>query len=356
MKNLPSYEQFNKNYSLFESMDSTLKSSYLEFKKDLSIDESSITINEEVFGNSIKNWASKSILGSLGLSKVSYIDKARKAHLVLQLDLLDKKDEYETKLEGYKEELDKLSPKIEEDKAKVEAIKKKIEEEKRIFDAYAKSQRLKIDKAKDIIEEIVGGNSRRRAYAEAGLAEDKITIAEQEYEYAKNRSEESGDIDELTEKIKNLRKELEEKVEKFKSSEEDRDEKHTEIKREKESVSDPISKRIIEKIKTAKAKGIIDIIEDIKKDIATYEADYDRIQEEMKKKSKAGRLNPVARKEYNKKLKIKKSEIEGRKKQLEILVGLGKDALSIGRSLKNSKKSEEALAKIAEVNMGEEEK
>jgi hypothetical protein len=356
MKNLPSYEQFNKNYSLLESMDSELESSYLEFKNDLSIDESLITINEGAFGDSIKNWASKSILGSLGLSKVSYIDKARKAHLALQLDLLDRKDEYETKLEEYNEELDKLSPKVSEDKPKVEAIRKKIEEEKRIFDAYTKAQRLKIEKAKDIIEEIVGGNSRRRAYAEAGLAEDKIVMAEQEYEYAKNRSEESGDIDELTEKIKNLRKELEKKVERFKSSEEDRDEKHSEIKREKESVTDPISKRIIEKIKTAKPKGIIDIVEEIKKDIATYEAEYDRIQEEMKKKSKAGKMNPTIKAGFNKKLKIKKSEIEGRKKQLEILIGLGKDPLSIGRSLKNSKKSEEALAKIAEIKMEEEEK
>jgi hypothetical protein len=65
MKNLPSYEQFNKNYSLLESMDSELESSYLEFKNDLSIDESLITINEGAFGDSIKNWASKSILGSL---------------------------------------------------------------------------------------------------------------------------------------------------------------------------------------------------------------------------------------------------------------------------------------------------
>ena len=350
MKNIPSFKQFNENYSLLESADSILENLYYDLKKDLGVDESLVSINEGLFGNMLANWASKTFLGPLGLSKVSYIDKARKVHLALQLDALKKEDDYETKLEGYKNELDKLSPEVEADKPRMEAIKKKIDDEKNTYDAYIKAQKLKIESAKEIIETAIDGNERRRAYAEAGLADDKIVIADKEYSYAKKRAKSTEELDVLTEKIKKLRSDLEEKVNKFKATEEEKAEKNEKItKEEKNIVSDPISKKIIEKVKKVNPKDIIDLIEEIKKDIASLEADEERAKEELKKKNKV--LNSTQKEKHRKKITIIQAEIEGRKKQLEVLRGLGKNSNSISRNLKNPKKSEEILAKISEIDM-----
>jgi hypothetical protein len=352
MKNIPSFKQFNQNYSLLESADSELESLYYDLKKEINIDESLDAINEGLFGNMISNWASKTFLGPLGLSKVNYIDKARNIYVGLELDLLKKRDSYESKLGEYNTEMDKLSSDVEADKPRAEAINKKINDEKTTFEAYVKAQKLKIESAKDIIEAAVDGNQRRRSYADAGMAEDKIILADKEYEYAKKRAKSTEELDVLTDKIKKLRDDLEEKVSKFKKTEEEKSKKEEEItKDQKGTVSDSMAKRIIEKVKGIKTRGIIDITEDIKKDIATLEAEHERVEEEMVKKRKAKKLNDTARDNYKKKLKILTSEIEGRKKQLEVLRGLGKDSITISRNLKNPKKSQEVLDKIAEIDM-----
>ena len=351
MKNIPSFKQFNENYSLLESADSELESLYYDLKKEINIDES-LAINEGLFGNMISNWASKTFLGPLGLSKVSYIDKARNIYLGLELDLLKKRDSYESKLEEYNTEINKLSSEVEADKPRMEAIKKKLDDEKTTFEAYVKAQKLKIESAKNIIEAAVDGNERRRSYADAGMAEDKIILADKEYEYAKKRAKSTEELDVLTDKIKKLRSDLEEKVNEFKKTEEKKSKKEEEItKDQKVIVGDPMAKRIIEKVKGIRTKGIIDITEDLKKDIATLEAEHERVEEEMVKKRKAKKLNDTARDNYKKKLKILTSEIEGRKKQLEVLRGLGKDSITITRNLKNPKRSQEVLDKIAEIDM-----
>ena len=351
MKNIPSFKQFNENYSLLESADSELESLYYDLKKEINIDES-LAINEGLFGNMISNWASKTFLGPLGLSKVSYIDKARNIYLGLELDLLKKKDSYESKLEEYSTEMDKLSSEVEADKPRMEAIKKKLDSEKISFETYVKAQKLKIESAKDIIEAAVDGNERRRSYADAGMAEDKIIIADKEYDYAKKRAKSTGELDVLTDKIKKLRNDLEEKVKDFKKTEEEKSKKEEEItKDQKVIVADPMAKRIIEKVKGIRSKGIIDITEDLKKDIATLEAEHERVQEEMKKKDKGVGLNRSLRAKYKSKLKVIEAETEGRKKQLEVLRGLGKDSITISRNLKNPKKSQEVLDKIAEIDM-----
>ena len=351
MKNIPSFKQFNQNYSLLESADSELESLYYDLKREINIDES-LAINEGLFGNMLSNWASKTFLGPLGLSKVSYIDKARNIYLGLELDLLKKKDSYESKLEEYSTEMDKLSSEVEADKPRMEAIKKKLDVEKTSFETYVKAQKLKIESAKDIIEAAVDGNERRRSYADAGMAEDKIILADKEYEYAKKRAKSTEELDVLTDKIKKLRSDLEEKVNQFKKTEEEKSKKEEEItKDQKVIVGDPMAKRIIEKVKGIRTKGIIDITEDLKKDIATLEAERERIEEEMKKKDKAGNLNKNIRAKYKSKIKVIEAETEGRKKQLEVLRGLGKDSITISRNLKNPKKSQEVLDKIAEIDM-----
>ena len=72
----------------------------------------------------------------------------------------------------------------------------------------------------------------------------------------------------------------------------------------------------------------------------------------MVKKRKAGKLNDTARDNYKKKLKISRRACPvGKVKQLEVLRGLGKDSITITRNLKNPKKSQEVLDKIAEIDM-----
>lgn len=352
MKNLPSFNQFNRNYSLLESADTHLESMYYTLKHNSGVNESIVPINEGLFGNMIKNWASKTFLGPLGLSKVSYIDKARGIHLALELDLLKNREKYEATLEECNEELEKLSPEIEADKPRMEAVKKKMEGEKSSFEAYLKAQKLKIENAKEIIETAVDGNERRRAYADAGMAEDKIVIADKEYEYAKKRAKSTEQLDVISERIQKLRSDLEEKVKRFKDTEEDKEKKEKKsTENEVGIVEDGIAKRIIEKVKGVKPKGIIDLTEEIKKDIASLEADHERVEEEMIKKRRAKKLNDTARDNYKKKIKILQAEIEGRKKQLEVLRGLGKDSITINRNLNNPKKSQEVLNKIAEIDM-----
>ena len=347
MKNIPSFKEFNENYSLLESADSGLEKLYLDLSQDCK--DLEISVNEGLFGDSLKNWASKSFLGALGLSKIKYIDKSRDIHLGLQLQLLEKKHEYKDKLEEYKSQLDTLSDKVDADKPKIEAINKKIEEEERIYSAYEKAQKLKIESAKDVIEAAIDGNARRRAYAEAGMTEDKIILAEKEYEYAKKESVETGDLDELSERIKKLRDTLEDKIKKFKESEEEKGEKIT--KSQKEIVSDPLAKKIIEKVKGVKPKGIIDLTEEIKKDIATLEAEHERVREQLAKKKKSGNITTTVTQKFKERLKVISAELEGRKKQLDVLRDLGKDSLSITRNLKNPKKSQDVLDQIAKIDM-----
>jgi DNA repair exonuclease SbcCD ATPase subunit len=350
MKNIPSFKQFKDNYSLLESAGTALESMYADLKSD--IGEIETPINEGVFGNALKNWASKKFLGPLGLSKISYVDKGRDALLGLELELLKRSDKHESELESYAQELESLSSEVPGDKPRIEAIDKKIKDEENVFNAYVKAQKLKIEKAKDIIEASIDGNERRRLYAEAGLAEDKIILAEKEYELAKRRSISNEDLNDLTDKIKKLRNDLEEKIKSFKDSEEEKVEKEEKItKMQQEIVSDPVAKQIIDKVKKVRVKGIIDLKEDIKKDIATLEADRDRIEEEMKKKRRSGKLTGEALKKYKSRISIVSAEIEGRKKQLELLEGLGNTSTKIRENLKDPKKSQETLDKLGEIDM-----
>jgi chromosome segregation ATPase len=350
MKNIPSFKQFKQNYSLLESGDSILESMYLDIKKDITFNE--FRINEGVFGNALKNWASKKILGPFGLSKVSYIDKGRDALLGLELELLKRSDEHESSLEKYAEETESLSSEVPGDKPRIEAIDKKIKQEKDVFDAYVKAQRLKIEKAKDLIDAAVDGNERRRLYADAGLAEDKIILAEKEYELAKKRSTSNEDLNELTDKIKRLRTGLEEKIKAFKDSEEEKEEKEEKFtKMQKDIVSDPIAKRIIDGVKKVRVKSIIDLKEEIKKDIASLEADKDRLEDELKRKRKSGKITLEASKKYKSRISITNAEIEGRKKQLELLNDLGSTSTKVRQNLKDPKKSQELIDKVGEADV-----
>ena len=350
MKNIPSFKQFKENYSLLESADNRLEFMFIDLKEDLENLEIS-ALREGVFLDAAKNWASKAFLGPLGLSKVSYIDKARDVLLGLQLELLKREDEHETKLEEFKKNIESLSPEVPEDKPRIEALNRKVVDEKNVFDSYNKAQKLKIEKAKDIIDAAIDGNERRRAYAEAGLAEDKIILAEKEYEMAKKRSQSSGSLDELTDKIKRLRSDLEEKVKAFKDSEEEKEEKEGKInKAQKEIVSDPIAKKIIERVNKVRPRGIIDLKEEIKKDIASLEADHDRLEEELKTKKRNKKITNENVQKYKRRIDIIKAELEGRKKQLEILESLGKNSISIKRNIENPKKSQEILDTVNDID------
>lgn len=350
MKNIPSFKQFKENYSLLESADNRLEFMFRDLKEDLGNPEI-VSLREGVFLDAAKNWASKAFLGPLGLSKVSYIDKARDVLLGLQLELLKREDEHQTKLEEFKENIESLSPEVPADKPRIEALNSKIKQEETVFDAYNKAQKLKIEKARDVIDAAVDGNQRRRLYAEAGIAEDKIILAEKEYEMAKKRSESSESLDDLTDKIKRLRSELEERVKEFKDSEEEKEEKEGEInKAQKETVSDPIAKKIIDRINKVRPKGIIDLKEEIKKDIASLEAEHDRTEEELKNKRKRGKITLENAKKYKRKIDILKAEIEGRKKQLDILESLGKNTIAVKRNIENRKKSQEILDKVNDID------
>lgn len=273
MKNLPSFKEFSENQDFIEPVSESLINDF----KNLERADPYHSVNEGSLLDQVKNQISKFFLGSF--SRLNMIDEARQIILELRLDLLEKEDEFENKIEQIQKEIDSVPS---SDKSKLEMLQKKREATIREMETYAKAQQLKIKKSKDVAQRLAADNKRRQDYLSAGFAEDEIAVAELEYELAKKRSEDSSKIQQLLSGIENAKKEAEEKAEKLEQKTEDAAEKGKTSPTDFAIDPEKEKKKIIGK----KAKDIISYKNELEKEIADKRSAIERKIESLEKKIK----------------------------------------------------------------------
>jgi DNA repair exonuclease SbcCD ATPase subunit len=315
--------------------------------KSLETAEPYHSVNEGQLMNVVKNSLSKFFLGSM--SRVSMIDQARKIILDLELDIVEKKDEFERAIEKLDSQIDSLTKMG--DKDKILSVEKERETKAREIEAYLKAQKLKIKKSKDVALKLVDGNSRRKEYLDAGYAEDEIAIAELEYKLAQERAEDQSKLADYKEKVESARKEAEEKARDINNKTEKDNEKKEETKetsQEDLSVDPEKEKR---KIASRKGKDLIQRKNELEKEIADLRSDIERKLNQFE--SKVARRSKSVNAKYIESVKIEllelSSALDAKENLLKLFRGLGKTENEISQVL--SKESD--FTKIAnKINQG----
>jgi hypothetical protein len=272
MKNIPSFNEFKKYEDLLEKADRSLVQELVNIEKA----DPYHSVNEGHVMNVLKNTLSKFFLGSM--SRISMIDEARKIILDLELDIIEKKDQFEKDIEALDTKISELS-KIGE-KEKIVALEKEREAKAREIETYLKAQKLKIRKSKEVASKLVDSNPRRREYLEVGYSEDAIAIAELEYELAKDRAEDQTKLRDYLDKIKKTKDDAEDRARDFnakteKEANKDKDENKEDItvdpEKEKRKIASRKGKDLIQR-KNELEKEIVDIRSDIERKLSQFEA------------------------------------------------------------------------------------
>jgi len=272
MKNIPSFNEFKKYEDLLEKADRSLVQELVNIEKA----DPYHSVNEGHVMNVLKNTLSKFFLGSM--SKISMLDEARKIILDLELDIVERKDQFEKDIEKLDVQISELS-KIGE-KEKIIALEKERESKAREIETYLKAQKLKIRKSKEVANKLVDNNPRRREYLEAGYSEDAIAIAELEYELAKDRAEDQTKLRDYLERIKKAKEDAEAKARDLnakteKEANKDKDETKEDIsvdpEKEKRKIASRKGKDLIQR-KNELEKEIVDIRSDIERKLSQFEA------------------------------------------------------------------------------------
>jgi hypothetical protein len=191
-------EQYEKNRDLLESVsfDSKLAHDFHSYVKDSLVNESIFTKGGS---DQLLNTLSKSLFGSL--SKVSMIDQTIEKVYQLKAKLIDQ--EYM---------IDKESDKL-QDKAKqlrvsgatpemMRSIRKQRDAKENEFEAFKKRTNLEIERGMNLLNDIVGGNKRRQAYADSVISQAEVNLAD--YEYKKAKREGKTSEKEISKLLKNL--------------------------------------------------------------------------------------------------------------------------------------------------------
>ena len=206
MKIIPSFQEFEKNIDLNQKISPQLAESLANwFSEDP-------RLNEAKFFDSIKNFLSKTFLGSL--SYINIIDKVRGEVLKLEKELVSKNYEYQDEIASLKGDLKDLS--AEGNESSIAAIRKKLELKSKEYESYKKMTETRIDKALETLKEAIKGNRRRNEYYQAGKAQDEVELAEFEYTLAKRRAASAGSNTSLAKSLSDDLKKKEEEIKKLK--------------------------------------------------------------------------------------------------------------------------------------------
>jgi len=272
MKNIPSFNEFKKYEDLLEKADRSLVQELISIEKA----DPYHSVNEGHVMNVLKNTLSKFFLGSM--SRITMLDEARKIILDLELDIVEKKDQFEKDIEKLDVQISELS-KIGE-KEKIVALEKERESKAREIETYLKAQKLKIRKSKEVANKLVDNNPRRREYLEAGYSEDAIAIAELEYELAKDRAEDQTKLRDYLDRIKKAKDDAEAKARDLnakteKEANKDKGETEEDIsvdpEKEKRKIASRKGKDLIQR-KNELEKEIVDIRSDIERKLSQFES------------------------------------------------------------------------------------
>jgi DNA repair exonuclease SbcCD ATPase subunit len=340
MKNIPSFNEFKKYEDLLEKADRSLVQELVNIEKAKPYH----SVNEGHVMNVLKNTLSKFFLGSM--SRISMIDEARKIILDLELDIVEKKDQFEKDIEKLDVQISELS-KIGE-KEKIVALEKERESKAREIETYLKAQKLKIRKSKEVANKLVDNNPRRREYLEAGYSEDAIAIAELEYELAKDRAEDQTKLRDYLDRIKKAKEDAEAKARDLNAKTEKEANKDKEETGEDISVDPEKEKR---KIASRKGKDLIQRKNELEKEIVDIRSDIERKLSQFE--SKVIKSPKTINGKYIEKIKIEllemSSALDAKENLLKAFRELGKGEEEITKVL--SKESD--FTKLANrINQG----
>jgi hypothetical protein len=341
MKNLPSFKEYSENDSLLESASIQQINDLMELCPDC-IKE---TVNEGKALDIIKNNLSKFFLGKF--SKLSVIDQAREVLVQLEIDLIEKKNQFEDSIEQIESQIDEI--RSTGDKPRMTSLIKDRENKIKEFENYEKTASLKIKKAKDIVRDVIDGNSRRRKYYEAGRSEDEITIAELQYNMAKKRSDES-ELKKYEDQLQKAKKDAEQKAEELKAEMQSKDKKKKEAEGEtQEKIKllrmDPAVER--KKISSRKGKDILSRIEELETSIVKLRTRLERKLNMIEKRAQSGKPLPKSFIE-NKKLELLSlsATIDAQRNLLAIFRKLGKTEKEITKKLISSEIMNKVLDQV----------
>jgi hypothetical protein len=172
-------------------------------------------IHESIFtkggGDQILNTLSKSLFGSL--SKVSMIDQTIEKIYSLKAKLVDHTYTVDKAFDAIADKVKKMRI----DGASPEAIRaarKQRDAKESEFRALDKKTNLEIESGLKLLNDIIGGNKRRQAYADSVLAQAEVNLADYEYRKAKREGKATDrEITSLMKKIEDKKKELKDETE-----------------------------------------------------------------------------------------------------------------------------------------------
>lgn len=338
MNNLPSFNEFKVYDELLESVNSDL----LIELNSLDQAEPEHALNEGALLNDIKNSLSKFILGPL--SSISVIDKGRNIVIDLEMELIEKRDKFDTEIEELEKEIGALNRVDDRDRrnAMIKDRDSKIKE----METFTKAQKMKIDKGLEYIKKVIDGNPRRKEYFEAGRSEDLIGLAELRYKLAKDKAD-SSELKKYEDAIKKAKEDAERKANELKAdiASKSGTTKTKDVDSPDSSV-DPAEEK--KKISGRKGKDIIKRKNELEKEIADLKSDIERKLKSLydrMKKNPSGVSSKSLKADKNF-LIIKSSELDAKMNILKTLRELGKTESDISKKISREAEFTKLVNKI----------
>jgi hypothetical protein len=210
MQKLFNYDEYNKYSELLESVsyDSKLAYDFHTYVRDS-------LVNESIFikggGDQVLNALSKSLFGSL--SKVSMIDQTIEKIYSLKAKMIDQEYAMDKQFDSLADRMKQLRSSGASPEA-VRAIRKQRDAKEAEFRAMEKKNSLEIDRGMKLLEDIIGGNKRRQAYADSILAQAEVNLADHEVKKARREGKASErEVSKLMQKLEDKRKAFQEETE-----------------------------------------------------------------------------------------------------------------------------------------------
>lgn len=344
MKNLPSFQEFSKYDCLIESA----SSEQMQALRELATHVSNPNLNEGKILDMVKNNLSKFFLGKF--SKIGVIDQAREVLVKLEIDLIEKRNEFENSVDKINQEIDQY--RSTGDRQRLIALTKDRESKTKEFENYEKAAKLKIKKAQEIVRDVIDGNPRRRKYYEAGRSEDEIKIAEIQYQMAKDKSEDS-EIKKYEEKLRKAKEEAEKKAEDLKAEMEAQEKREKEKKDSEEESRETIElikmdpEKEKKKISSRKGKDVIERKKELEISIVELKSQLERKLNLLQKRAESGKkITPSYLKNTELEMLSIAATIDAQKNLLTIFRDLGKTENEITKKLLGEKSFTEVTNKI----------
>lgn len=307
-------------------------------------------ISESAFTDIIKNKLSKSFLGSF--SKVGAIDKIRKANLDIEKELLTKKFEMRDKIYALELKLDEVRKR--NNKAAVLSVENEIDKMKEEYKAFVKNKKAIMDKGMSLLSKSISGSQRLKEYFKAGLAEDEIELSQFEYDLAKKKSSDAGEIENLRKSLENAKKEADDIITRFTSSAASTSFQTKSTKTFKDSELIDISK-INSVINSKEGEDILELAKSTYKNVKGKKADLKKILSELaveienyKKKG----LNPQKAIDAKEKEATKLANaLDASENLVRVYRNLGGDPNSVEKKLSSQAELTKILGKINQAIM-----